>query len=110
MAAGGTISDGTYTLTALTAYTGVGGATGNPGLTASEVQTISGTTMQQDGMINGQEKRFTTTISTQGGTLSTSDTCPAPANATHRYTATATELRIYDTVGGFVLAQVYTRR
>jgi hypothetical protein len=97
-------------LTALTAYTGVGGPTGNLALTASEVQTISGTTMQEDGTINGQESRYTTTISTSGTTISTSDTCPSPSLATHRYTATPTELSIYDTKSGFTLEQVYTLR
>lgn len=105
--AGGTIADGMYALTALTAYTGVGGQTGNLALMASEVQTISGTTMQQDGTINGQESRYTTTISTSGTTLSTSDTCPSPSTATHGYTATATELRIYDNMTGYTLEQVY---
>jgi hypothetical protein len=107
---GGTIANGTYALTALTAYTGVGGPTGNLALTASEVQTISGTTMQQEGTINGKESRYTTMISTSGTTISTSDTCPSPSMATHGYTATATELRIYDAMSGFVLEQVYTLR
>jgi hypothetical protein len=106
--AGGTIANGMYALTALTAYTGVGGSTGSLALMASEVQTISGTTMQQAGTINGQESRYTTTISTSGTTLSTSDTCPSPSTATHAYTATATELRIYDSMAGYTLEQVYT--
>jgi hypothetical protein len=108
--AGGKILDGTYALTTLTAYTGVGGKTGNLALTASEVQTISGTTLQEDGKINGQESRYTTTISTSGTTLSTSDTCPMPSTATHAFTATATNLRIYNTMASFTLEQVYTRR
>jgi hypothetical protein len=110
MPAGGAISDGTYVLTALTAYTGVGGPTGSLWLTASEVQTISGTTMQQDGKINGQESRYTTRISTSGATISTSDTCPSPRMATHGYTATATNLRIYDTKAGYTLEQTYALR
>jgi hypothetical protein len=108
--AGGMISDGAYALTALTAYVGVGGKTGNLPLTASEVQTISGTTLQEDGKINGQESRYTSTISVSGTTISTSDTCPMPGTATHGYTATATNLRIYNTMATFTLEQVYTRR
>jgi hypothetical protein len=107
---GGTIADGNYALTAMTAYTGQGGSTGNLALTASEVQTISGSTMQQDGIINGQEKRYTTTIMTSGTTITTSDTCPAPGTAMHSYTATPTALLIYDTKTGFTLEQRYTRR
>jgi hypothetical protein len=108
--AGGAILDGTYELTAFTAYTGVGGATGNLALTASEVQTISGTTVQEDGKINGRESRYTTTIRTSETTISTSDTCPSPRTATHGYTATAIELRIYDTKAGVTMEQVYKLR
>lgn len=108
--AGGKILDGTYVLTALTAYAGAGGKTGSLALTASEVQTVSGTTLQEDGKINGQESRFTTTITVSGTILSTSDTCPMPGTATHGYTATATDLRIYNTMSSFTLEQVYTRR
>jgi hypothetical protein len=108
-AAGGTIADGTYSLTALTAYTGVGGPTGTFGPSTSVFLTISGSTMQQVGHINGQERRYTTTIMTSGTSLSTMDTCPTPKGATHSYTATALALRIYDSTGGLSVEQTYSK-
>lgn len=42
---GGTILDGTYVLTKDTIYTGPGGATGSTGMTQTEVQVFSGTTI-----------------------------------------------------------------
>jgi hypothetical protein len=108
--AGGAIADGTYQLTAVTAYSGPGGSTLGVALTASEVQTISGMTIQEDGILNGQESRYTTTFTTSGTTLSTSDTCPSPSTASHGYTATATELRIYDAKMGLTIEQVYSLR
>ncbi|MGH7435723.1 MAG: hypothetical protein ACRENE_08610, partial [Polyangiaceae bacterium] len=107
---GGTIADGTYQLTALTAYLGVGGPAVALMLTASEVQTISGTTIQEAGIIDGQESRYTTKFTTSGTSLTTHDTCPLESSATHGYTASAMELRIYDAMGGFTLEQVYTLR
>jgi hypothetical protein len=108
--AGGMIADGTYALTALTEYTGPGGATGNLAMSGSVVMAIAGTTMQQAGQLNGQENRYTTTITTSGTMITTMDTCPASASATHLYTATPTALRIYDTNSGLTLEQTYTRR
>jgi hypothetical protein len=107
---GGTIVDGKYTLTALTAYSF--GVVQNVALTASEVQTISGATIQQVGKINGQEKRYTTTITQIDvtGAFWTEDSCPGTEAGFYEYTATATDLRIYDNAGDNVVEFVYTRR
>jgi hypothetical protein len=107
---GGTIADGMYALTAMTAYAGPGGSTGDLGITASVVMTIAGATMQQAGQINGQEKRYTSTFTTSGTTVMTMDTCPAPNTDTHSYTATSTALTVIDTASGYTLAQTYTLR
>jgi hypothetical protein len=42
--------------------------------------------------------------------VTTNDTCPLQHTATHGYTASPTELRIYDVMGGFTLEQVYSLR
>jgi hypothetical protein len=110
VASGGSIADGTYVLTAVTAFTGPGGATGDTGVMASAVLVIAGTTMQQVGRINGQESRYTTTITTSGTRVSTMDTCPAPMADAHPYTATSTELRIYDSSSDVTVEQKYARR
>lgn len=108
--AGGAIQDGTYSLTSMTEYTGPQGLAGILDISASAVLTISGSTMQQDGKVNGQETRYTTTITTSGTTITTSDICPGPSSGMHSYTATPTALSIYDSEGGSTLEQVYTRR
>ena len=110
VATGGSIADGTYVLTALTEFTGPGGATGGTGVTASVVLAIAGTTMQEVGRTNGQDTRYTTTITTSGATMSTMDTCPAPMTDGNLYTATPTELRIYDSSSEVPVEQTYTRR
>ena len=107
---GGAIIDGSYVLSALTSYTGPGGSTGSLTDGISTLLVISGTTMQQVGSINGQELRYTTTISTSGTTISTVDTCPAPSTSQHGYTASATELRIYNTSSSQTLEQTYTKQ
>jgi hypothetical protein len=66
--------------------------------------------MQQVGQINGQEKRYTSTFTVTGTTVATTDTCPAPSMGSHQYTATATELRIYDANAIGTLEQKYTKR
>jgi hypothetical protein len=108
--AGGTIADGTYALTAMNAYSGAGGATGDLGIMASAVMTISGMTMQQAGQINGQEKRYTSTFTTSGTTIMTMDTCPAPNTDMHSYTATPNALIVIDSESGYTLAQTYSLR
>jgi len=104
--AGGTVTDGTYQLTAATLYS----AAALPPSTAHGIFQITGNTMQQVGDVNGTESRYTSTYTTSGSTVSTTDTCPAPKSATHGFTATSTTLRIYDDTPLGKLEQTYTKR
>ena len=106
--AGGTVVDGTYVLAATTLYTAA--TTMIPPTTSSAVIQIAGSTMQQVGLINGQEKRYTSTFTVTGTTVATTDTCPAPSMGSHQYTATTTELRIYDSATIGTLEQKYAKR
>ena len=108
--AGGTIVDGTYVLTAVTEYSGPGGSTGPTSTSTSLLLTISGNTMQQVGRIGGQERRYTTLISTSGTTLTGTDTCPEPNTLQVQYTATASELRVYSNGSAITLEQVCTKQ
>lgn len=95
----------------MTLYTGPGGSTTSPAGTASAVFEITGQTMQQVGSIDGTEKRYTSTFTISGITVSTTDTCPAPDTGSHQFTATPAEFRIYDDTGSNgTLEQTYTRR
>ena len=106
--AGGTIVDGTYVLTAATGYA-ISPAV-IPTTTLSAVMQIAGSTMQQAGTINGEERRYTSTLATSGTSVTTTDTCPAADSNTYRYTATTTSLRIYAALGASTLEQTYTKR
>jgi len=103
---GGTIADGTYELTALTIY-GTGTA---PNGMFSVVSQVTGNTMQQVGHENDVERRYTTTFTISGTTISTQDSCPAPDSGEHSLSATATEFRIYDTTPAGILEQTNTKR
>jgi hypothetical protein len=107
---GGTIAEGTYELSALTLYTGPGGSTTAPGGTFSAVFEISGNTMQQVGSEDGVEKRYTSTFTISGSTVSTVDSCPVSDSSTHSLSATPTELRIYDSGTVGTLEQAYAKR
>lgn len=102
---GGSFADGVYELTAMTLYGGT-----PPADDLSAVFEIAGTTMQQVGRIGSVEKRYTSTFTTSGTTVSTTDTCPAPDSGSHSFTATATSFAIYDSVATGTLEQRYTRR
>src|SRR5437762_4336659 len=80
--AGGTVVDGTYVLAATTLYTA---ATTIPPTTSSAVIQIAGSTMQQVGQINGQEKRYTSTFTVTGTTVETTDTYTTPSRGSHQY-------------------------
>jgi len=67
--------------------------------------------MQQVGAVNGELKRYTSTFTTMGTTISTTDTCPAPDMGSYGFTATAGEIRVQDTRSNFgTLEQTYTKR
>jgi len=107
---GGAITDGTYVLSGIVLYTGPGGSTTAPNGTFSAVTQISGGKMLQVGTVNGTETRYASTFTTSGTTISTNDTCPSPKSETHSFTASTTELRIYDSAAGGTLEQAFSKR
>jgi hypothetical protein len=107
---GGPIADGTYDLSALTVYTGVGGSTSPIASTAHVVLVISGNTMQQVGAVDGVPRSYTTTFTVSATTITTTDTCPSPVTSRHQFSASPTDLRVYDPGSGKMLEQTYTKR
>lgn len=108
---GGTIVDGTYELTELVLHTGPGGSTKVPSESGSAVLQIRGASMQQVGTVKGVELRYTRTLTTSGTTLTTNDTCPTVKTEGHSFSATNTELRIYDSAAGVgTVEQIYSHR
>lgn len=93
---GGSVAEGTYVVTAVTAYTGPGGATGPK----------TGTTMQQTMRLaagafdivrvqnGGAEKRSSGAYSTSGSAFTLGGTCPTTSSVPVEYDATGTTLRI----------------
>ncbi|HEY2406246.1 MAG TPA: hypothetical protein VGI10_09595 [Polyangiaceae bacterium] len=107
---GGAIADGTYALSALTLYTGVNGTSASPPGSLSAVFEIANGVMQQVGIQNGVESRFTTNFSIAGSTLTTVDTCPAPDSESLSFTGAPTEFRVYQALAQGTLEQVYSKR
>jgi len=107
-ATAGTIVDGTYELSQANVYFAPAGYSNSSMLSA--VFQISGNTIQQVGSIDGEERRYTSSYSINGVTLSTTDTCPEPSSDSFAYTATPTELHILQASGGITLQQIFTKR
>jgi len=76
----------------------------------SAVFQISGDTIQQVRSIDGEERRYTSTYTLGGVSISTTDTSPEPASDSFAYTATPAELRLLAVNGGIQLDQVFTKR
>jgi len=105
-AAGGQLSDGTYVLSAMTIYTPLP----IPSMSLSTVMQVTGSTIQQVATMNGQEKRFTTSFSTSGSSITMADTCPVAKSGIYGYTATPTEFRMYLNSPIGKIEQTYTKR
>jgi hypothetical protein len=88
---GGTIADGTYFLTALTVYTGDGGAAGPGGSNSTTIE-VDGTTIQIAMM--GANGTATEMVTTSGSSFTDTRTCPAPATRMGAYSATATTFTV----------------
>lgn len=88
---GGTIADGIYFLTALTVYTGDGGAAGASNGNATTIE-VDGTTIQLAMM--GANATATEMVTTSGSSFTDMRTCPAPATRVGTYSATATTLTV----------------
>jgi hypothetical protein len=86
---GGSISDGTYTLTSAAIYTGPTGPAGAAGSEQVTIQ-ITGSTLEVSD--DGTPATRTVTLSTSGTSFTTTDTCPDTTVATGSYTATASTL------------------
>jgi len=94
--AGGAVSDGTYVVTAVTEYTGTGGATGpKTGTTMKQTLRLAAGKFEivrsQNG---GAEKRSSGTFSTSGSSLTLGGVCPSPGDVPVQYEATASTLKI----------------
>ncbi len=109
-AAGGTIVDGTYELTATTLYLNADRQASPPPGTFSGVVEMAGNAMQQVFKINGSEWHYTASFTVTGVSISLLYTCPNAATESHSLTATADEFRIYDTDTDGTLEQVYRKR
>jgi hypothetical protein len=108
--AGGTITDGTYELASVTAYTGTNGPTTPNPSTARMVMVFAGSTVQSVDVVNGQEHRYIATFSVSGTTITMRDTCPDQVVSIFEITAAATELRIYATSSGITVEMRFTKR
>lgn len=93
---GGTVSEGTYVITAVTAYTGPGGATGpKTGTTMQQTMRLSAGGFEIVRIQNGgAEKRSSGTYTASGTTFTLGGTCPTASSVPVEYDATATTLRI----------------
>lgn len=113
---GGTIADGTYYLTSYTIY-GAGSVGG--GFTADQATSltvqVSGQTWNQIQVfqIEGTTATVTTNyaLSTTTSSLSLTPSCPAGADpVSGTFTATATDLQVVTSTGGFTLSEVFAKQ
>jgi hypothetical protein len=102
-AAGGTLVDGTYVLTARQIYTGVGGATGPTGemrrqtLVISNAASGTATVHSIQSRNGGADSRETLTAMPSGTTFAMTRVCPPPsASGAFMYTATGSTLLTID--------------
>lgn len=105
---GGELLDGTYELTSATLYDESGGAT--PMTKLSAVYVFEGGVVQQVGHTDGVEERYTSTYTTSGTTISTTDTCPKPDSGTYGFSATPEDFRIYVAGTGSTLGEIFRKR
>lgn len=99
---GGTIADGTYEVTAHTYY-----APGSAKGTTYQVMLVVAGSTAQIAQIrdSGAEERFSLSVSTTGTTFSGISSCPVTGTALdfNAYTATATELLLFNPTNGSVV-------
>ena len=113
-ATGGTIADGTYTLTDITLYTGSGGATGPAGLTLTQTWGFSGGSyrlVSLDGTTMTETRKGGTVMNVSATALHLVQTCPDSDFASYEFSATATTLTLFTDEGaGTKLALTLTRQ
>lgn len=103
-AAGGAILDGTYRLTALNVYTGVGGAP-RPAMTARQTFVFAGGALDYAGLVGGGSEKRHGQWAAAGADLVIIATCPTIALMTFRYTASGTTLTLHDGTDELVLVR-----
>ena len=97
---GGTISDGTYRLTDLTLYTGVGGNVGPIAIQLRQTVDIHGAFADAVTESSGKSEAMSTTIVTSGTSVTNTETCPkAGTPDTAQYSATPTSIVFYQPSG-----------
>ena len=99
---GGTITDGTYVLSATTLYLAPGVPPTPTSMPSDTLGTYSmvfefkGNRILSVGTSNGKETRYVTTFTTSGTTIFEKDICPLPEESSSRsFTAYERELRFY---------------
>jgi hypothetical protein len=93
---GGTIKDGTYVLTAMTAYTGPGGPTGPQADKQSNTMRITGANWESVGTKNGKDNVPNVgTWSVSGTTFTMTETCPFPISLPQDFDATDNQIKTY---------------
>jgi len=110
---GGTFVDGTYFLTAVTLYTGDGGASGPDGRSAQQTSMAAGGIGQSVSTSDGCTSHSTSEISFSGTQITLTTICPActpgPCDSTTLgYTATPTTFMLFAPSGSNVTVQTYT--
>lgn len=93
---GGALSDGVFVLVSDVVYTGPNGETGPTGETNQTTVRIDGSRMESK--ISSKPPR-SVRCTTDGATLTTSEPCPETFSVgTQAYSATSTELRVFQTL------------
>ncbi len=110
--AGGMVVDGVYLLTAENRYAGEAGTTPPMGgTTGAALQAMQGTWQYAVSENGGPYTTDTATVTYSGTTVTQTFTCPELTQMRiQEYTATATQLRIYTSTGGWVDEAVFTLR
>ncbi|MBK7401199.1 MAG: hypothetical protein IPJ34_34325 [Myxococcales bacterium] len=92
---GGSVAEGTYVVTAVTAYTGPGATGPKTGTTMQQTMRLAAGAFDIVRVQNGgAEKRSSGAYSTSGSAFTLGGTCPTTSSVPVEYDATATTLRI----------------
>ncbi|MBX3191980.1 MAG: hypothetical protein KF819_33625 [Labilithrix sp.] len=112
VATGGAIAEGTYDLTQLDVYVGIGGLPGPTGIAAQSAIVVTGTTIDQvirySGNAAPEELRVTYAYATSSATLSLTGVCPLGGAASRQYSSNGFTLVITDTASKEVFT--FTKR
>jgi len=107
-AQGGTIAPGLYFLTQENAYgAGDGGTLGTDQYTAQLGTDTFAVNSYEDGF---QDPPSQGTYTTMGTSFVRNYTCPTPITLSHPYTATASELTLYETRGSAMVEMILTKQ